>query len=116
MDASPLLARIAGLLEKHGLESVLIGNAAAALQGAPVTTLDFDFMFRRTPANMRKLNAIARDLEAVLFKQFFPPSGTIRLMRDCDGLQDELHQLCWRRMLARGAPYTGQASRPQRAS
>jgi hypothetical protein len=87
MDASPLLARIAALLDKHGLESVLIGNAAAALQGAPVTTVDFDFMFRRTPANMRKLKAIARDLEAVLFKQFFPPSGTIRLMRDRDGLQ-----------------------------
>jgi hypothetical protein len=87
MDASPLLARIAALLKKHGLESVLIGNSAAALQGAPVTTLDFDFMFRRTPANMRKLKAIARDLEAVLFKPFYPQSSMVRLARDRDGLQ-----------------------------
>jgi hypothetical protein len=34
MDAYPLLARIAQLLERHGLEAVLIGNAAAALPGA----------------------------------------------------------------------------------
>lgn len=33
MDAAPLLARIAGLLERHGIEAILIGNAAAA-QGA----------------------------------------------------------------------------------
>jgi hypothetical protein len=64
MDAYPLLARIAELLERHGLEAVLIGNAAAALQGAPVTTVDFDFLFRRTPANIRKLSAIARELQA----------------------------------------------------
>jgi hypothetical protein len=34
-DAQPVLARIAELLERHGLEAILIGNAAAALQGAP---------------------------------------------------------------------------------
>jgi hypothetical protein len=87
MDASPLLARIAALMDKHGLEAVLIGNAAAALQGAPVTTLDFDFMFRRTPVNIRKLKAIARDFDAVLLKPFYPQSSMIRLVRDRDGLQ-----------------------------
>ena len=40
-------------LEKAGLEAVLIGNAGAALQGAPVTTVDFDFFFRRTPGTCR---------------------------------------------------------------
>jgi len=67
MDASPILARVAGLLEKHRLETVLIGNAAAALQGAPVTTIDLDFLFRYTPANVRKLKALARELNAVVF-------------------------------------------------
>jgi len=47
MDAHRLLARIARMLEEHGLEAVLIGNAAAALQGAPVSTVDLDFMFAR---------------------------------------------------------------------
>ena len=44
MDASLLLARVAELLLRHHLEAVLIGNAAAALHGAPVTTVDIDFL------------------------------------------------------------------------
>src|ERR1039458_2247869 len=87
MDAYPLLARIAELLERHGLEAVLIGNAAAALQGAPVTTVDFDFLFRRTPGNVRKLSAIARELQAVLMKPHYPVSSLLRISRDDDGLQ-----------------------------
>jgi hypothetical protein len=87
MDAYPLLARIAQLLERHGLEAVLIGNAAAALRGAPVTTVDFDFLFRRTPANLRKLKALAGDLHAVIMKPYYPVSGLLRISRDDDGLQ-----------------------------
>jgi hypothetical protein len=74
-------------LERHGLEAVLIGNAAAVLQGAPVTTVDFDFLFRRTPANVRKLSAIARELKAVLMKPHYPVSSLLRISRDDDGLQ-----------------------------
>src|SRR5258708_6157603 len=87
MDAHPLLARIARMLEEHGLEAVLIGNAAAALQGAPVTTVDLDFMFRKTPANLRKLRALATDLEAVIMRPYYPASGLFRIVRDDDGLQ-----------------------------
>jgi len=87
MDAYPLLARIAQLLDRHGLEAVLIGNAAAALQGAPVTTVDFDFLIRRTPANVRKLTAIAAELHAVLMKPIYPVSSLLRFSRDDDGLQ-----------------------------
>jgi hypothetical protein len=36
MDARPTLFTLARVLHEHGLEAVLIGNAAAALQGAPV--------------------------------------------------------------------------------
>ena len=35
------------------------------MQGAPVTTLDFDFMFRDTPTNLRKLRAVAKSLAVV---------------------------------------------------
>ena len=87
MDASPMLARIAQLLERHGLEAVLIGNAAAALQGAPVTTIDVDFLFRKTPANLKKLKAIASDLDAVILRPYYPVSGMFRIACDADGLQ-----------------------------
>ena len=74
-------------MERHRLEAVLIGNAAAALQGAPVTTVDFDFLFRKTPANLKKLKAIASDLQAMLLRPFYPLSGLYRMVRDDDGLQ-----------------------------
>ena len=41
VDAAPLLGEVARRLNQVSLEAVLIGNAAAALQGAPVTTVDF---------------------------------------------------------------------------
>jgi hypothetical protein len=87
MDAYPLLARIAALLERHGLQVVLIGNAAAALQGAPVTTIDFDFLFRPTPANKKKLTRLTAELEGVLLKPHYPVSSLMRISRDEDGLQ-----------------------------
>jgi hypothetical protein len=86
-----MLARIAQLLERHGLEAVLIGNAAAALQGAPVTTVDVDFLFRKTPANLKKLKAIASDLGAVILRPYYPVSGLFRIARDADGLQLDFH-------------------------
>jgi hypothetical protein len=87
MNAAPLLIRIAGLLRRHGLDAVLIGNAAAALQGAPVTTVGIDFLFRKTPANLKKLKAVARDLGAVILRPYYPVSGLFRVARDEDGLQ-----------------------------
>ena len=42
MDATPLLGRVVTALAEQKLEAVLIGNAAAAMQGAPVTTVDFE--------------------------------------------------------------------------
>lgn len=87
MDARPLLERVARALKAGRLEAVLVGNAAAALQGAPVTTLDLDFMFRKTPGNLRKLRAVATQLDAVVFKPFYPASELFRLINDGIGLQ-----------------------------
>jgi len=87
MDARPWLERIAYLLTKYHLEAILIGNAAAALQGAPVTTVDFDFLFRKTPANLKKLKALAQELEAVILRPYYPASGLHRISRDLDNLQ-----------------------------
>lgn len=87
MDAAPLLAEVGRQLREVGLEAVLIGNAAAALQGAPVTTIDFDFFFRKTPRNMTKLKAFARGLQATVLRPYYPASDLYRVVRDEDGLQ-----------------------------
>src|SRR5437868_6070320 len=87
MDAAPLLIRIAKLLRQHKLDAILIGNAAAALQGAPVTTADIDFLFRQTPASLKKLKALARSLDAYILRPYYPVSGLYRIARDEDGLQ-----------------------------
>jgi hypothetical protein len=87
MTAEPWLRLAASALAKHRLDAVLIGNAAAALQGSPVTTLDLDFMFRKTPANLAKLKRIAADLGADLVTPHYPASGLYRVVRGEDGLQ-----------------------------
>ena len=87
MDAAPLLGLVAGAMRDERLEAVLIGNAGAALQGAPVTTIDLDFLFRRTPRNLRKLRAVADRLSATVLRPYYPASDLFRLVRDADGLQ-----------------------------
>ena len=87
MDATPALVEVGRQLRAVKLEAVLIGNAAAALQGAPVTTVDFDFFFRNTARNVVKLKAIARGLRAVVLRPYYPVSDLYRVVRDDDGLQ-----------------------------
>jgi hypothetical protein len=87
MDAGPILLTVARALRLCRLEAILIGNAAAALQGAPVTTLDIDFFFSKTPGNIRKLRSLAKSLNAVAFTPHYPVSGLFRIIRDDDALQ-----------------------------
>lgn len=87
MDARPILETVARVLGEAGLEAILVGNAAAALHGAPVTTIDFDFLFRPTPGNIRKLKTVAKSLDAVILRPYYPASGLFRVVRDRDGLQ-----------------------------
>jgi NAD(P)-dependent dehydrogenase (short-subunit alcohol dehydrogenase family) len=87
MTAEPLLKLAAKLLAKHRLDAVLIGNAAAALNGAPVTTMDLDFFMRATPGNVRKVWLIAQDLEVPVTRPFYPASELYRIVRARDDLQ-----------------------------
>ena len=87
VTAESVLRLVAGLLAKHRLDAVLIGNAAAALRGSPVTTVDLDFMFRKTPGDLRKVRRLADDLDAVVFLPYYPASELYRVVRDRDGLQ-----------------------------
>ena len=82
MNAEPLLAKIARAFAEHRLDAVMVGNAAAALHGAPVTTLDIDFMFRKTPTNMKKLKAVALSLGASIFRPYYPVSALFRVVND----------------------------------
>jgi predicted nucleotidyltransferase len=87
MNAGPLLNSIVTALAETGLEAILIGNAAAAIHGVPVTTVDFDFMFRSTPVNLAKLKKFAVKLDAVILRPYYPVSALYRVMNDDRGLQ-----------------------------
>jgi predicted nucleotidyltransferase len=87
MNAGPLLDSIVAALAEVGLEAILIGNAAAAIQGAPVTTVDFDSMFRSTPVNLAKLKKFAAKMDAVILRPYYPVSALYRVMNDDRGLQ-----------------------------
>jgi hypothetical protein len=87
MNAVPLLNSVVAALVEVRLEAILIGNAAAAIQGAPVTTVDFDFMFRATPPNLAKLKRFAHRLEAMILRPYYPASALYRVVNDERGLQ-----------------------------
>jgi hypothetical protein len=87
MNGAPLLEKIAKALHECRLDAVLIGNAAAALHGAPVTTVDFDFMFRKTEANLAKVKKVATVLGGVVRRPYYPASGLYRVTNDAVSLQ-----------------------------
>ncbi len=73
MNAGPILEKVITALSVARLEAIIIGNAAAALNGAPITTLDIDFFIRDCLKDLPKLQAVAKQLNAVLIK----PDGII---------------------------------------
>ena len=66
MDSKNILVEVAEAFAHAKLEAVMIGNAAAAIQGAPVTTMDIDFCIRETDETVPKLSDIAKQLDAKL--------------------------------------------------
>jgi predicted nucleotidyltransferase len=57
-------AEILNVLERHGVEFVLIGGLAAAVQGSPFVTTDIDVTPRRARKNLERLSAALKDLDA----------------------------------------------------
>lgn len=90
MNAEPLLVEIAAAFKKVKLEAVMIGNAAAALHGAPVTTLDIDFMFRDTELNRRKIRQFAELMRMSVNQPALPTSEFFRLLDKERGFQIDM--------------------------
>jgi hypothetical protein len=77
------------LLAAHGVDHVVVGAAAAVLDGAPMTTFDLDVVFDPSDGNRARLLAALADLEAV----YWDPAGRHLLPTD-DRLQSQqLHLL-----------------------
>ena len=90
MDAAPLLVEIADAFAAAQLEAILIGNAGAAIHGAPVTTDDFDFFYRDSPANNTKLRKVAQLLGGQITQPFPTFSTVYRILRVESPLQVDL--------------------------
>lgn len=52
------------ILARHEVEYMVIGGVAAVLAGAPITTLDLDILYARSPKNLDRLLASLKDLDA----------------------------------------------------
>lgn len=66
MNAESDLKKLARLFAEVNLEAVMIGNAAAAINGAPVTTLDVDFIVPKTNQTYRGIALLAQKTDSVL--------------------------------------------------
>lgn len=51
-------------LQKASIEFIVVGGAAAVLQGAPIVTADIDIVHRRTPENVTRLLHLLHQLNA----------------------------------------------------
>ena len=52
-------------LDRHGVQHVVVGGVAAILEGAPITTLDLDVVYRTDRDNLLRLAAALTEIEAV---------------------------------------------------
>jgi hypothetical protein len=87
------LAALWKALKEVRLEAILVGSAGAAIQGAPVTTQDFDILIRDTPLNREKLNALATLIGAARPRKLSPLASAVTLVGadvPVDVLFDEL--------------------------
>jgi hypothetical protein len=68
-NAADLPALLAILCDA-GVEFIVVGGAAAVLQGVPVTTQDLDIVHRRTPENVARLLEVLLQIDATMRYDF----------------------------------------------
>lgn len=101
MDAAPLLAEIADAFAVAELEAILIGNAGAALRGAHVTTLRFDFVYRVATSNEARLRKVAELLRGLISEPTGGAFGDFGIFRAEGQLEIALRRL-WGKSLTYG--------------
>lgn len=65
MAAGQRFADLLRLLTRHGVDFVVVGAAAAVLDGAPITTFDLDVVFETSAENRARLLAALQEIDAV---------------------------------------------------
>jgi hypothetical protein len=84
------VVQVVEAIDQIRLEAVIVGNVAALLQGAPVTTQDLDLLVRDTPSNRKKIHELG-NLMGARAREISPlatglridaTSGTIDLLFD----------------------------------
>ncbi len=89
-------------LTERGIDFVVVGGVAAILEGAPITTIDLDIVFRVEDDNLVRLRALLTDLEA----RYRDPAGReirptierlranrINLLETRNGLLDAMQEI-----------------------
>ena len=73
------------MLTDNEVDFILIGGLAAAVRGSPYATVDVDIVPRRARANLTRLSAALRELEA---RVYVSASQTLRFEHDGRSLAD----------------------------
>ncbi len=89
-------------LARYEVEHVVVGGVAAILEGAPITTLDLDIVYRVEDANLDRLGALLTDLGA----RYRDPAGReieptverlqanrVNLLETREGLLDAMQEI-----------------------
>ena len=61
-EALSPLEEFCRIMQRHGVEFVVIGGQAETLHGSPRVTYDTDLCYRRSPENLRRLEAALAEL------------------------------------------------------
>jgi hypothetical protein len=93
MRGLPKFRETLEVLDRHRVECIVVGGVAAVLQGVPISTLDTDIVYRRTAANIDRLVAALRELEAI----YRDPAGR-RIAPDATRLAAGGHHLLQTRL------------------
>ena len=60
----PRYFQLLELLSRHDVDFIVIGGVAAILEGVPITTLDLDIVYDRSPENLERLLEVLQAVEA----------------------------------------------------